>query len=368
MWLPTRNQRGLNVAGRKSLADVPKRGPLLEPELMARVRQIQIRTHRLVNTALSGGYRSTFRGQGIEFSEVREYQPGDEVRRIDWNVTARTGVAYIKTYAEERELTVQFIVDTSLSMDFGSRLRTKRETAAQFCALMSLVALRHQDRVGLTLFGAKPGLHLLARKGGTHVLRVIREVIAASPEAGGSAFAEVLEHASRVQRRRSVVFLVSDFLEQVPASAKEPVVPGSDGRYSRPSVPGTAGQPDLDSSKTPNPSAPPPTKPWTERLEELSRRHDVVAVRITDPLELELPRAGLVDLIEAETGHTVEVDTRSKAVRDSWRESARARRAQQNALFARARVDVLDLDTSKDLGEPILTFFRRRAKRHGRSR
>jgi hypothetical protein len=193
-------------------------------------------------------------------------------------------------------------------------------------------------------------------------------VIAASPEAGGSAFAEVLEHASRVQRRRSVVFLVSDFLEQVPASAKEPVVPGSDGRYSRPSVPGTAGQPDLDSSKTPNPSAPPPTKPWTERLEELSRRHDVIAVRITDPLELDLPRAGLVDLVEAETGRTVEVDTRSKAVRDSWRERAQSRRAEQNALFARARVDVLDLDTSKDLGEPILTFFRRRAKRHGRSR
>jgi uncharacterized protein (DUF58 family) len=144
---------------------------LLAPELMARVQQIQIRTHRLVNTALSGGYRSTFRGQGLEFSEVRAYQPGDEVRRIDWNVTARTGDAYIKTYAEERELTIHFIVDTSLSMDFGSRVRTKRETAAQFCALLSLVALRHQDRVGLTLFGAKPGLHLPSRKGTTHILR-----------------------------------------------------------------------------------------------------------------------------------------------------------------------------------------------------
>jgi uncharacterized protein (DUF58 family) len=317
---------------------------LLEPELMARVRQIQIRTHRLVNTALSGGYRSTFRGQGIEFSEVRAYQPGDEVRRIDWNVTARTGDAYIKTYAEERELTVQFIVDTSLSMDFGSRLRTKRETAAQFCALMSLVALRHQDRVGLTLFGAKPGLHLPARKGGTHVLRVVREVIAAAPEAGGSAFAEVLEHQSRVLRRRSVVFLVSDFLDQGPA------VPQADGVRQ---VSTSAAKPDQ--------------KTWPERLEELSRRHDVIAVRVTDPLELELPRAGLVELVEAETGRVVEVDSRSRAVRETWSQRARARRDAQNALLARSRADVLDLDTSKDLGEPILAFFRRRAKRHARA-
>jgi uncharacterized protein (DUF58 family) len=333
-------------------AGAGEQGALLERELMARVRQIQIRTHRLVNTALSGGYRSTFRGQGIEFSEVRAYQPGDEVRRIDWNVTARTGDAYIKTYAEERELTVHFIVDTSLSMDFGSRLRTKRETAAQFCALMSLVALRHQDRVGLTLFGAKPGLHLPARKGGTHVLRVVREVIAAPPEAGGSAFAEVLEHQSRVMRRRSVVFLVSDFLDQG-ASATRPAAQAA-----------------------PQPAAAPATKrdetrrdgtPWPERLEELSRRHDVIAVRITDPLELELPSAGLVELVEVETGRRIDVDSRSRAVREAWRERAQARRAQQNALIAGARADLLDLDTSKDLGEPILAFFRRRAKRHARA-
>lgn len=303
------------------------RAPLLAPELMARVRQIQIRTHRLVNTALSGGYRSTFRGSGLEFSEVRAYQPGDDVRRIDWNVTARAGDAYIKTYAEERELTIQFVVDTSLSMDFGSRVRTKRETAAQFCGLMSFVALRHQDRVGLTLFGAQPGLHLPAKKGGSHILRVVREVIAAEPEAGGSAFGAVLETTARVLRRRSVVFVVSDFLAQ-PKQA-------STG------------------------------KDWTEHLQELARRHDVIAVRITDPLELDLPRAGLVDLVESETGRTVEVDTRSKSVRDSWRERALARRNEQNALLARARADVLDLDSSKSIGEPILSFFARRAKRHG---
>ncbi|MBL8858921.1 MAG: DUF58 domain-containing protein [Planctomycetes bacterium] len=302
-------------------------GPLLAPELMARVRQIQIRTHRLVNTSLSGGYRSTFRGSGLEFSEVRAYQPGDDVRRIDWNVTARSGHPYIKTYAEERELTIQFVVDTSLSMDFGSRVRTKRETAAQFCALMSFVALRHQDRVGLTLFGARPGLHLPAKKKGSYVLRVVREVIAAPPEAGGSGFGPALETVSRVMRRRCVLFLVSDFL------AQSAPVPGE--------------------------------KDWLERLRELSRRHDVIAVRVTDPFELELPAAGLVELVEGESGRVVEVDTRSKAVRDAWRERAAARRTEQTALLSRAGVDILDLDTSKDLGEPILSFFARRAKRHG---
>lgn len=305
------------------------RTPLLAPELMARVRQIQIRTHRLVNTALSGGYRSTFRGSGLEFSEVRAYQPGDEVRRIDWNVTARTGDAFVKTYAEERELTLNFIVDTSRSMDFGSRKLSKRETAAQFAALISFVALRHQDRVGLVMFGERPGLHLPARKGGTHVLRVVREVIAAEPTAGRSGFAAVLEHQARVLRRRSVVFIVSDFL----AHRSEPKA--SNG------------------------------KAWNEVLLQLATRHDVVAVRITDPLEVDLPEAGIIELEDAETGASYEVDTRSKAVRDQWRAQAIARRTEQNSLFARARADVLDLDTSKDIGEAVFAFFRRRASRHG---
>ena len=177
---------------------------LLTAELMARVRQIQIRTHRIVSTALSGGYRSTFRGTGLEFQEVRAYQPGDDVRRIDWNVTARTGEAFVKSYAEERELVVHLIVDQSRSMDFGSRLWTKRESAAQFCALLSFAALQTQDRVGLSLFGEKPGLRLPSRKGGQHVLRVVREVIAAAPSAGGSDIAAVLEQEERVLRRRGI--------------------------------------------------------------------------------------------------------------------------------------------------------------------
>lgn len=316
-------ERGREHGGKRA-------APLLAPDLRARVKQIQIRTHRLVNTSLSGGYRSTFRGSGLEFSEVRAYQPGDDVRRIDWNVTARSGDPYVKTYAEERELTIQFVVDTSLSMDFGSRVRTKRETAAQFCALMSFVALRHQDRVGLTLFGGRPGLHLPAKKSGSHVLRVVREVVAAPPEPGGSAFGEVLETITRVSHRRCVLFLVSDFQATTAPTLGE--------------------------------------RDWLERLRELAQRHDVIAVRVTDPFELDLPKAGLVELVEGETGRVVEVDTRSKAVRDSWRERAAANRAEVTKLLARSGADILDLDTSKDLGEPILSFFERRAKRHGGAR
>ncbi len=309
--------------------DPLERSSLLAPELAARVRQIRIRTHRLVNTALSGGYRSTFRGSGIEFQEVRAYQPGDEVRRIDWNVTARTGEAFVKTYAEERELTLNFIVDTSRSMDFGSRRWTKRETAAQFCALISLVALQHQDRVGLALFGGEPGLHLSARKGGQHILRVVREVIAAEASDGGSDFGAVLEHQVRVLRRRSIVFLVSDFI--APAETRA-------------------------------------SKPWTESLAHLARRHDMIAVRVTDPLEMDLPPAGMIDLREIEAERTLELDTRSRAVRDDWARSARARRAETNALLARARVELIDLDTTKDIGEPVLAFFRKRMLRHGGGR
>ena len=302
---------------------------LLAPELMARVKQIKIRTHRLVNTALSGGYRSTFRGSGLEFSEVRAYQPGDEVRRIDWNVTARTGEAFIKTYAEERELTINLIVDTSRSMDFGSGRWTKRETAAQFCALISFVAMRHQDRVGLVLFGDQPGLHVTPRKGGQHVLRVVREVVAAAPTDGGSDFAGVLEHQLRALRRRSIVFLVSEFLD---------------------------GSPRTGATR------------WPELLARLNRRHDVIAVHVVDPFEIDLPAAGVIGLQEIETRGALELDTRSSRVRQAWRSAADRRTADLQAWLTRARVERIELDTTRDLGEPILAFFRRRALRHGAAR
>ena len=305
---------------------------LLAPELAARVRQIQIRTHRLVNTALSGGYRSTFRGQGIEFQEVRPYQPGDDVRSIDWNVTARTGEAFVKTYAEERELTLHLLVDTSPSMDFGSRHWTKREAAAQVAALIAYVAIMHQDRVGLTLFGEKPGLHLPARKGSKHVLRIVREVLAARATPGGSDLGAMLEQQLSTLHRRSLVFLFSDF----------PLPAGSGGSG------GPGGDPD-----------------WFEGLGRLSLRHDVIPVRVFDPLEQELPPAGLFSMAELEGRGRAEIDSRSKLVRELWSGRARERRARLADLFARARVEWIDLNVGEDLADPLVAFFRRRLKRHG---
>lgn len=308
-----------------------ERETLLVPELMGRVQQIQLRTHKLVNTALAGGYRSTFHGTGLEFQEVRHYQPGDEVRSIDWNVTARTGQPFIKKYAEERELTVHLLVDTSRSMDFGSGRWTKREAAAQFAALLAFVAMRNQDRVGLSLFGEEPGLHLDAKKGTRHVLRVVREVIAAPPSAGGSDLHGVLEQSLRGIRRRGMVFLVSDFLG-APMSA---------------------------------PEAPDPERFWGSALESLALRHDVIAVRISDPLEERLPRVGPILMEELEGDRVLELDSRSRAVRAAWAEAAQVRRARLVEALSRARVDLLEVSADGDLADPLDAFFRKRARRHG---
>jgi len=295
---------------------------LLAPELMARVKRIHIRTHRLVNTALSGGYRSTFRGQGIEFEEVRPYQPGDEVRSIDWNVTARAGEPFIKTYSEERELTLHLLVDTGRSMDFGSRRWTKREAAAQIAALIAFVAVQHQDRVGLTLFGPESGLHLPARKDSKHILRIVREVIAAPPTDGRSSLEDVLEHQVRTLRRRSLVFLISDFLAN-----------------------------EEDDS-------------WSDALARLARRHDVIAVRVVDPFEENLPPAGLVTLREIETGRMIEVDSRSEAVREAWHQRARKRQQRLIDVLSGARVDCIDVPLQEDIADPLVKFFRRRELQH----
>ncbi len=287
---------------------------------MARVRQIQVRTHRFVSGLLQGSYRSTFRGTGIEFEEVRPYLPGDEVRSIDWNVTARTGRPHVKTYVEERQLVLQFLVDTSRSMDFGSRDKTKREAAAEVCALLSFVALSQQDQVGLCLFADEPGLHLPPDKGQRHVLRLVREVMAARAAGSGSSIAAVLEHQLRYLKRRSLVLVLSDFL-----SVEE------DG--------------------------------WEDLLARLARRHDVICVRVVDPFEEELPESGLVVLEEVETGTAVEIDTRSRTVRREWAEGARRRRAALIETLRRARVELIEVSTDGDVADPIIRFFQRRAGR-----
>ena len=298
----------------------------LPPDLMRRVAQIQLRTHRMVNDVLSGAYRSSFRGSGIEFEEVRRYQPGDDARSIDWSRTAKMGEAFVKTYVEERQLILALLVDTSPSMDFGSRELSKREVAASLAALLAVVALRQQDRVGLTLFGEGPGLHLPPRKGAGAVARVVREVLAARPSEGRTNFRTLLEQQERTLRRRSLIVLMSDFLE---------------------------------------PEGPAAERDWIRVLARLQRRHDVVAVRVFDPFEEDLPSAGLVRLRDLESGADVELDTRAARVRSTWNESARARRAGLIADLARARTELVEVSTAGDLAEPLIRFFRRRVRRQG---
>jgi uncharacterized protein (DUF58 family) len=288
---------------------------------MARVRQIQLRTRRLVNDVLAGAYRSTFRGSGVEFEEVRPYLPGDEVRSIDWNRTARAGQPYVKTYVEERELTLVFLVDTSRSMDFGSRELSKREVAAQFCALLAFVAQRQQDRVGLCLIGEEPGLHLEPRKGAGAVARVVREVIAAPAAHGHADIEGALELQLQTLKRRALLFLVSDFL----------------------------GDPEE----------------LADVLRRVGRRHELIAVRLVDPFEQELPPAGIIPLEDLESGRTLELDTRSPRVRAAWAAAAEARRKALEGVLLRAKVELIELATDKSVGEPVARFFNRRRRRGG---
>jgi uncharacterized protein (DUF58 family) len=295
---------------------------------MARVRQVQVRTHRLVSGALQGAYRSALRGTGIEFEEVREYSPGDDVRAIDWKVTARSGdTAFVKTYVEDRQLTLMLLVDTSASMDFGSTEKTKREVAAEFAALMSFVAAAQQDQVGLCLYADRPGLHLSPRKGSTHVLRVVREVLAAEAHGRGSSLAAVLEHQVRHLRRRSMVFVVSDFHDASEAKGED----------------------------------------WGVWMQRLSGKHDVIAVPVMDPFERALPRAGVALLQDTETGERVEVDTTSSRVRAAWGAAAHAREEARDARLARAGVERIDLSTAdRDPADAVIRFFRRRLLRRTR--
>ncbi|MEM1453200.1 MAG: DUF58 domain-containing protein [Planctomycetota bacterium] len=293
------------------------------------MRQIQIRTHRLVNTALAGGYRSTFRGQGIEFEEVRPYQPGDEVRAIDWNVTARTGEPFVKSYREERQLTIHLVVDTALEMDFATFGETKRDAASQLAALLAFVAVRHQDRVGLTLFGRTPGLHLDAARHSRHVLRLVREIQAAPVTPGPSSLRLALEAQAMTLRRRAMVFVLSDF-SGVGADGTERGDPG-----------------------------------WSEALARLSRRHDVIAIRLVDRFEESLPEAGVLRLVRMEDGEVREIDGRRAETREAWASSAEARRLAIGRAFQRARAEWIDVRTDGDLAGPIVRFFRRRAMARG---
>ncbi|NOZ21035.1 MAG: DUF58 domain-containing protein [Planctomycetes bacterium] len=290
---------------------------MLPREILRKIRRIQIRTNRVVNTVLSGEYASVFRGRGMEFDTVREYVPGDEVRSIDWNVTARMGLPFVKQFVEERELTIMLLVDVSASGDFGSRRQFKNEIAAELCAVLAFSAIKNNDRVGLILFTDRVEKFVKPKKGKTHVLRVIRELLYYRPAGTGTDIAAALEFMNKVTTRRAVTFLVSDFL----ASGYE--------------------------------------KP----LRIANKRHDMIAVTVRDPRELTMPNVGMISLRDVETGETILVDTTDRTLRASYNrmntESARALAQRLRSMG----VDQISVRTDQPYVEPLLRFFRMREKR-----
>lgn len=304
-------------------------------EIMERVRHIEIRTARLARETFAGQYHSVFKGRGMDFEEVREYVPGDEVRAIDWNVTARTGRPFVKKFREERELTIVLLVDLSASGHFGSVAQSKRELAAEVASVLAFAAVRNNDKVGLILFTDEVEQYVPPRKGRSHVLRVVREILFFDAKRRGTDVVKALEYANQVLRRRAVVFLVSDFLV--------PLRPG----------PGAAA-----------PAAGGMT-PLRRTLEITARRHDLVGVVVTDPREAELPDVGRVLLEDAETGEQLEVDTHDAVTRLRFAEAAEARRTGVLSTLRGAGIDTLELSTAAPYLSALLRFFQRRAARLG---
>jgi len=290
---------------------------MLPKEVIRKIRRIQITTSRLVNESLAGEYHSVFKGRGMEFDEVREYQHGDDVRTIDWNVTSRTGHPYVKRYVEERELTVMLLIDASASGLFGSSGKVKGEVAAEISALLAFSAIKNNDRVGAVLFTDRIEKFIPARRGSTHVLRVIREVLYHKPEGRGTRIQKALDHLNLVVRKRAVVFLISDLLDQG----------------------------------------------FEQPLKVANRRHDVVILQIVDPREQELPDVGIVELRDAETGEIVEVDTSIRQVRDAYAANWARDRERLTRLFRSQRMDHVLIDVARPYDVPLVRFFEERARK-----
>ena len=292
---------------------------MLTSELMSKIRRIEIRTRRLVNDSFAGDYHSVFKGRGMAFDEVRPYFPGDEIRTIDWNVTARTGEPYVKKYTEERELTVMLLVDMSGSGDFGSVNRFKRELAAELTAVLAFAATTNNDKVGLLIFTDQVELYIPPRKGRRHVLRLIRELLAFSPQNRGTDIKLALDTVNQIVKRHSIVFLVSDFLDD-PA------------RYRK-------------------------------ALAMTNRRHDIIAVDLTDPLESSIANVGLLTLEDAETGDMIWVDTGDKKWQQAFHQRVEKLENEKYQAFVRASVDRIAVGTDQDYINPLTAFFQQRAKR-----
>jgi uncharacterized protein (DUF58 family) len=313
---------------------------MIPREILKKIRQIEIRTNRLVSEALAGQYHSVFKGQGMNFDEVREYQPGDEVRTIDWNVTARMNHPFVKKFVEERELTLMLVVDVSGSGLFGSVEQSKRELAAEIASVLAFSAIRNNDKVGLILFSDEVEKFIPPRKGRKHVLRVIREVLFFEPERRGTDLNGALEFLLRVTPHRAIAVVISDFIGS-------PAVSGKRSRKLRPQMML------LESL----------AQASFAMLRQANRRHDLVAVQIADRYELELPRLGRLVLTDAETGEVVEVNTSDERKRAGFKERQARAQADTARLFRSAGIDAIQLRTDQPYGVELSRFFETRERR-----
>ncbi len=291
---------------------------MISEELAKKIRILQITTRKVVNDVLAGEYGSVFRGRGMEFDEVREYMPGDEIRTIDWNVTARTGTPYVKRFVEERELTVMFVVDLSASGAFGSVSKLKNEVAAEFWSLLAFSAVKNNDKVGLIVFTDQIEMYIPPKKGTQHVLRVIRELLNFKPRQASTDIEGALDFLGKVTKKRSVVFLVSDLQAE---------------GFEKP-------------------------------MRVIGKRHDLVAVTVVDPREVSLPNVGLVELEDAETGEIVLIDTGSAGIRKRYERLGREQSDRFRELFSSMGVDQIEVMTDRDYVPNLVRFFRMRERRY----
>ncbi len=286
-------------------------------ELLKKVRQLEIRTRGLVNQVFSGEYHSVFKGRGMTFSEVREYQMGDDVRTIDWNVTARFDHPFIKVFEEERELTVMLLVDLSGSQFFGSQRQLKRDVAVELSAILAFSAMKNNDKVGALLFSDQIEKYIPPRKGRSHALRIVRELISFEPKRPATSIKTALEYLNQVQKKRSIVFVISDFMDQGYEAA----------------------------------------------LRIAGKRHDLIGITLLDPRENELPKVGLITFRDAETGEQRWIDTSKAAVRNAYQAYRRSTRETRRSLFIKAKLDAVEVRLDQPSMKPLIDFFRLRERR-----
>jgi uncharacterized protein (DUF58 family) len=290
---------------------------MLPKEVIKNIRRIEIRTKKLVNDVFSGEYHSVFKGRGIEFQEVREYQPGDDIKIIDWNVTARYGYPFVKRFREERELTIMLLIDASFSSQFGTKQRFKNQIAAELCSVLAFSAIKNNDKVGMIIFTDKIEKYIKPQKGYSHVLRLVRDILFFKPQNKGTDINSALEFLMRVTKRRSVVFLVSDFLSQN----------------------------------------------YEKLLSVASRKHDLIVIKINDQREMELPDVGLVEVEDAESGEQALIDTANRKAREEFILDRKRQEENLKRTFSSLDLDHISISTDRSYVEPLITFFKYRAKK-----